>query len=350
MKRQIQKILIIRLSSLGDVLLASPLLRQLREKFPTAQIDFLTRPEYSDLFRYNPHLTRVLLFDTTHSFGYLWHWRARIGREGYDTILDIHNSLRSNILTRVPGFRTRIYRIRKNQWIRFLLVRFKINLYLKFHRRILPVWEKYMRTAFSLGVRDADGHLELFLSPESEKTAVEFFNHLPGAGWEIAVAPGARHFTKRWPEEFFSETITYLFREHGWRSLLLGSAAEVSTIENILARVPDGAAISVAGKFSILESAALIRRCRVLVSNDSGLMHVGNALGIPMVAIFGSTVRELGFYPERSAITILENAGLYCRPCSHIGRNECPEGHLRCLREIPPKLVVDAIREMSVIK
>ncbi len=336
------KILIIRLSSLGDVVLTSPLIRVLRRKFPRAQIDFLVRREYADLVKYNPHLSRVWEFDARSGFRGLLDWRKRLRREKYQIILDVHRNIRSLIWSSALP-ETRVLRVNKNQFLRFLLVKFKINLYRRVYGRIIPVWEKYLRTGADLGL-EPDGHgLELFLPPESEENISRFLQELPSGGkWKVVVAPGARHFTKRWPAEYFVRVICALKERHGLNTILVGGPDDVSVGESILAQLEQGVAISTMGKFTITETAALIKRAHLFLSNDSGLMHVAAAFNRPLIALFGSTVEELGFFPFSEQATVLEVRGLKCRPCSHIGRAECPKEHFRCMKDLTPEQVLAA--------
>jgi heptosyltransferase-2 len=236
--------------------------------------------------------------------------------------------------------------LRKNQFIRFLLVKFKINLYRKIYGRVIPLWEKYLRTAHSLGIVPDNGHLECYFPDEATIAVQKFLSVLKANNWNIVIAPGARHFSKRWPEEYFSELIQRLFAKTGWRTVLVGGVEDQSVIENILRQLPEGIAVSAAGKITLLETAALIKQSKMMISNDSGLMHLGAALNVPLLAIFGSTVEELGFFPNSPKAVVVENRGLYCRPCSHIGRRDCPEKHFRCMREISiDKIMTSALKD-----
>ncbi|MEJ2050249.1 MAG: glycosyltransferase family 9 protein [Calditrichota bacterium] len=346
-KSTVFKILIIRFSSLGDVLLATPLLGQLRRKFPQAQIDFLVRSDFAEVLRYNPNLSNLIEFKTSSEFNYLRYIRRRIHREGYDVILDIHRNLRSRfICLGISTFhfrRTRVLKVRKNQIIRFLLVKFKINLYQKLYGRIIPVWEKYLRTAAPLGITPINEGLQFFLPKDIDQKVDSFLQDLPAGFGKIVMAPGARHFTKRWPPEYYQELIRMLFSEKGWRTILIGGKDDTDIIHKILSGLPEGIAVSASGKLCLAETAGLIRRTALMVSNDSGLMHVGSAMNVRLVAIFGSTVQELGFFPWSLWAIVLENRGLYCRPCSHIGRATCPEKHFRCMTEIQPQKVLQTI-------
>ncbi|MFZ0390273.1 MAG: glycosyltransferase family 9 protein, partial [Calditrichia bacterium] len=333
---------IIRLSSLGDVLLASPLIRVLRKKFPEAQIDFLVRPEYADMIRYNPHLSRIIEFDIADGFPGMWKLRQRIRHERYDAIIDIHRNMRSFFL-RTALFKTPVFKVVKYQIIRFLLVRFKWNLYRRLHKRIIPVWERYIRAAAPLGIRPDGEGLELFF-PDSVRTAVK--SYLPDKNIPlIVIAPGARHFTKRWLPQYFAELIRGFGESIRVQVVLVGAKEDLAVTHDISRNTAKVRLLNAAGKLSVLETAAVMEEAAFVVSNDSGLMHVASALNRPQIAVFGSTVKEFGFFPSGSQAVVAENKGLYCRPCTHIGRADCPEKHFRCMKEILPAEVLRIIRE-----
>jgi len=342
----IHKILIIRFSSLGDVLLTTPLIRLLRDRYPDSRIDFLVRKEYADLIRYNQNISQIIEFDIRQGFPALRQLRKNIRDQKYDVILDIHRSVRSRYLTFLmrwnPLSGTKVYRVRKNQFIRFLLVKVKINLYKKFYRRIIPVWEKYVRAAEPLGLTADDGHLELYLSGNSEPQLNKDLQKLLSGDY-ILIAPGAKHFTKRWPIKYFAQLILEIHQKYQLPTILAGDASDIPVVEEILSELSPDIAASVAGKLSILQTATVIRPAKLVISNDSGLMHVAAAFQKPLIAIFGSTVEELGFFPNSKGAQVLQNKGLYCRPCSHIGRPSCPEKHFRCMLEIPPEAVMEKI-------
>jgi heptosyltransferase-2 len=148
------------------------------------------------------------------------------------------------------------------------------------------------------------------------------------------------HFTKRWPEERFVE-LTRLLTARGERLLLFGGRPDSAVAETIARTAPRGIA-DLTGRLTLMETAAAMERCRVVIANDSGLMHMATAVRRPVVALFGSTVREFGFFPYNSPAVVLETNGLRCRPCSHIGLPRCPKRHFACMREILPEQVVEA--------
>ena len=211
------KIFIIRMSSLGDIVLASPLIRLLRQKFPNAKLDFLVRAEYAELVRYNPNLNRIVELNPKNGIRGLHGLRKKILANKYDIIIDIQKNLRSYYLlfglNYNPITKVRIFRIKKNQFLRFLLVKFKINLYYRIHKELTPVWKKNIYTVKSLDIKPDDGNLELFLPDNARKTAVRINNKSIDITKNIVMAPGAKHFTKRWPEENFSQLIKTIYKK-----------------------------------------------------------------------------------------------------------------------------------------
>ena len=153
---------------------------------------------------------------------------------------------------------------------------------------------------------------------------------------------------KRWPLERFTEVGIKLAQDINAKILLFGSKADNSICDTIAHAINtksgDERATNMSGLFSLLETASAMKHCDIIITNDSGLMHIATAMKKKVVAIFGSTVREFGFFPVGTGNLIIERNGLYCRPCSHIGRDECPEGHFRCMTENKVDEVIEAIR------
>jgi len=342
------------MSSIGDVILTSPLIRQLRQKYPQAQIDFLIRQEYAELVKFNPHLSNIIEFDVREGFHGLRRLKRILHQSDYDVILDVHRNLRSLYLTALPSRifprRPQVYRIHKNQLVRFLLVKLKINLYQIIFGEITPVRQKYLKTASRLGVDVNDGRLEFFLPEQAKRKAGTYLRRLSAGEEPVVIAPGARHFTKRWPSEYFAQVVTAIYRRFGKKTVLVGGAEDIPVVEEIMRQVPEDAVHSAAGKLSIIETSGLIRHASLVISNDSGIMHLADALDRPLIAIFGSTVREFGFFPNNPNSVVLENNVLSCRPCSHIGRASCPRKHFKCMREILPEQVLRVIEQKFMLR
>jgi len=342
--QNINKILIIRFSSLGDVILSTPLIQLLRQNFPETELDFLVRQEYAELLRSNPRINQLIEFNIELGFRGLRKLKNRLKNSNYNVILDIHNNLRSRYLCLgMAGLssKTRILRIQKKQFIRFLLVKFKINLYHRLYQRVIPVWEKYLITAKPLVGKTEirDQKPEIFLTIKAKNRAKKIHTELLGNKTYITLAPGAKHYTKRWPAEYYSDLIARIYQEIKLKSVLIGGIDDMEASESILQNCTGDAVISLVGQLSIQETAAVMKDSKLLITNDSGLMHVADALAMPLIAIFGSTVEEFGFFPISQEATVIQNSGLTCRPCSHIGRSRCPKEHFRCMQELTPEIV-----------
>ena len=160
----------------------------------------------------------------------------------------------------------------------------------------------------------------------------------------LAIAPGARWPTKRWPAERFAAVAQELARERGAVVVILGGPDEAH-LASALCDNLEVPAINVAGSLSLMHSAALLSRCRLLISNDSGLMHMATAVRVPVVAIFGPTVQEFGFYPFQARAEVVSEP-LSCRPCSTKGSLRCPRGHHACMQDISTARVLAAARTM----
>ncbi|MFI5252220.1 MAG: glycosyltransferase family 9 protein [Bacteroidota bacterium] len=331
--QNISKILVVRFSSMGDIVLASPLLRILRKSFPSAQIDFLTKEEYADLVRYNPNISSVITLQSA-SRNELRTVRRKLRRTRYSVLLDLHNSLRSRYIRKYAHVGAK-YVVNKRIVQRFFLVNFHWNMY----NTVVPVFERYLETAKNLGVSDDNSGLDFFIPETYTSSAMIYLSDFVIADEPlIALAPTAKHATKMWLPERFIDYGVAIAAEYNARLLVFGGADEIDYCEEIVKRINSrsgkGSAKNCAGRPSLLETAALIKRCDLLVSNDTGLMHIGSACGKKLIAIFGSTVKEFGFFPDAKNSIVLENISLDCRPCSHIGLNKCPKGHFRCMTEI----------------
>lgn len=348
----LHRTLVIRLSSIGDIVLSTPLLRALRTRFPDARIDYLVREEYADLVRWNPHLSATLTFPRNGGARELLDLRRRLRASGYDLLIDIHDSIRSRILT--AGFPA--VRIRKRKLARFLLIHARRNWY---HRLggSPPVTERYLETVRHLGVHDDGGGPDLAVPPAAGERARRLYGEAGLAEMTplVGLAPGARHATKRWPPERFAGAGGDLARSLGGAVALFGSAAErpvADAVRRTLAeRHPALPIVDAVGMLSLADTAAALDRCAVVLTNDSGLLHMASARRRPVVAVFGSTVRAFGFAPRGPHSRVVEAAGVECRPCSHIGRDRCPKGHFRCMLDIGEDMVLraahDALRETA---
>lgn len=331
-----QKILLIRLSSIGDILLTSPLLRSLHGRFPQAQIDFCIKERYADLIKDHPYLRRRVILAEPYGWSELFRARRLIRAERYDLIIDVHRNLRSLFL-RDP--RARIATYAKQYWKRWLLVHAGVNRY----QELVPVYRRYLAGLAPWGIQPDGQGLEFFLCEEDKAFARSRLTELgvDPAVQRIGFAVGAGHATKQWPAEHFIALAGLLAGQTALRVFIYGDDRDRTVARRIAAAIGN-AAIDLSGTMNLRETAAMIAAMDLMVTNDSGLMHLAVALGIKTVSIFGCTTRELGFFPDAPFSRVVENNGLACRPCTTMGRRRCPKGHFRCMTEVTPEQVAAA--------
>jgi len=324
--KNLSHILIVRLSSLGDVLLATPMIRSLKKKNSALHIDFLVRSEYSDLLKFNPHISSLFCFSRNDEGNRKI--KLKLLETKYDCVIDLQNNLRSKLF--LNHLSAEILSFNKKRFEKVMLVRLKINL-LKDAPQI-PV--RYAQTIPSFQL-DNEG-LELFL-PENIKARISSEDNF------IGLCPGARHFTKRWQKENFLQ-LGKMLQENKFSVALLGGRSDRELCGEIVKALPGSVDLSTDD--DILQLAKDMQHCKAIVCNDSGLMHAACAVKTPVVALYGSTVSEFGFSPFGCKNIILENNFLTCRPCSHIGRKKCPQKHFRCMSELTPQQVLESINKL----
>ncbi|HEX9615432.1 MAG TPA: lipopolysaccharide heptosyltransferase II, partial [Bacteroidota bacterium] len=326
------KTLVIRFSSIGDIVLSTPLLRVLRERFPKSQIDYVTKAEYAELVRSNQNINLTHEFDTAQGFPGLRRLKDRLRQERYDLVVDLHNSLRSRYLRSMRGV-SDIVVVDKRVRERTLLVKLKKDTY----EGIVPVTNRYIETLHAYRISPDGKGPELHLPDEVLFGTASRIAKLRLSRFErvLGICPFARHATKEWPAKRYAEIAMKFIKETNGAVMIFGGSSDVmrssSVSMPIRAGTHDERVVDFTGQLSLGETAAAMQYCDVVVTNDTGLMHIAAAMNRRIVAVFGSTVEEFGFFPPKDVSIVLERRGLYCRPCSHIGRNECPEEHFRCM-------------------
>jgi heptosyltransferase-2 len=318
---QLKRILVIRLSSLGDILLTTPLVRTLKNSFPRLNIDFLIKPQYEDIYKLNPRISLLIHYKKDN----IEETFLQLKLNQYDLVIDLQNNFRSRSLTRKLNVPT--FRFEKKSLEKFLLVHFKINK-LKNESQI-PTRYAHTIPDFNL---DNNG-LELFITEDLKDKFDESINY-------IGLCPGSRHYTKKWPAEYFI-VLGKKLTENGYRILLFGGKDDIDICEEIQHVIPDS--LNLCNDNKLMMTASGMKKCKIIICNDSGLMHLACALNIPVVMIMGSTVKEFGFTPYKNKNLILENNLLSCRPCSHIGRAKCPQKHFKCMKDLTPGFIYSEV-------
>ncbi|GBD06961.1 Lipopolysaccharide core heptosyltransferase RfaQ [bacterium HR21] len=336
------RIAVLRLSSLGDILLATPLLRQLRRSFPEAELVAVVRRRYVELLQANPRLTAVLPYQSEGVFWQAERERRQL-RQGLRSpaeelwIVDLHRNWRTWYLR--WGARARLLRAPKQRWRKLLLVWAKRWGWW----RLLPVPERYRQAVAELGIEDDGEGLEFWL-PEERSAAVypPALRPYPVEVRRVALVPGARHATKRWVADHVV-TLGRLLRCRGYEVVVVGDPADPAAERLAAAIAPDVECVRTP---SLFEVARYLDGVDLVVANDTGLLHVAAARRIPVVALFCSTVPELGFAPV-GVPSIVVQYPLPCRPCTPIGRELCPLGHFRCAWELRPEHVFHALEVLQ---
>lgn len=322
-------ILAARFSSIGDILLTTPLLRAIRRTHTGARITVLTKREFVPLLSHNPNVSRVIGFPPG---GSLLTLAAELRGDSYTDLLDLHDNLRSRALRAlVPG---RWQGYPKHRWARALLIHGKRNRY----RDRRPVPERYFSAAKDLGVVPDGGPPEFFLGAEAREQVADWLGSA-GLGSEpnmVAMAPGAAHATKRWPLEHWRTLVDKSVRD-GLAVVIVGGPGDAE-LGAALSDSGGPRVVNAAGIFGLQGTGAVLQRARALISGDTGVMHMATAVGTRVVALFGPTVQAFGFFPYTSQATVLE-LPLPCRPCSSQGGPHCPLGHHRCLVDLEPGVV-----------
>jgi heptosyltransferase II len=346
-----EKVLVFHTAFIGDIILMFPMLQVLRHHFPDCRITVVTIPAVADLVKQHPAVDEVIPYDkrgSHHGWGGALSLVRRLKGEQFSLALVPHRSLRSALIVSLAGVPRRIgFSTSAGAWLFTGRVTYRST----DHEidRNLALLEPVIgcrpdRVLPKLGRLEKDVH------------AVDAFQRQMAGGMNgdvtrplVAIAPGSVWSTKRWPSDSFAELATRVM-EAGCTVVLVGGERdmELCTSIAVLCHQPPSL-LNAAGRLTLPESAELLRRCAALVSNDSAPMHMAMGVGIPVVALFGPTVRAIGFAPVGPHDQVVEVAGLPCRPCNIHGGNECPIGSFACMRGIPVEQVLNAVLRMIAV-
>lgn len=322
--------MVIRLSSFGDVVLASGIAGALRSRVPGAHVAFLTKDVYAGLAGMFPGIGEV--WSSTRGWA---REAARIRKFEPEAVLDLQGNLRSSAISLACGHSR--FRIRKQDFARRAGM-VKRN-FLNNIRSRLEHYQDVLDRALGPG---SPAIPEVLPPAEADQRACELLARLEGGREVMAIAPGAAWATKRWPAKYFEIVAAKLAKN--FRVLVLGHAAEAGLTSKVAAAA-GSQALDLGGRTDHMLVAALLSHCKGLITNDSGLLHMAEAVGTPVVALFGSTSPALGFGPRGENSRAL-GVDLSCRPCHIHGRTSCPKGHFRCMEDIRPESVWEAFSEL----
>lgn len=318
------KILILRFSSIGDIVLTTPVIRCIKQQVLGAEVHYCTKQAFKGILESNPYVDKVHVLG-----GGLSELVQQLKAENFDYVVDLHNNLRTRIIKLRLGKPSKSFD--KLNYEKWLMVNLKVNRLPDQH-----IVDRYLAAAAPLGVVDDGKGLDYFI-PEQHEVNSHTLPHPFQEGY-VAFAIGAQHYTKRLPTDRIIELCEKLQRP----IILLGGKEDAAVGEEIAAyftrktnnEQPSTIIYNACGKYNLAGSASLVRQAEQVVSHDTGLMHIAAAFQKDIISVWGNTIPAFGMYPFRTRYKVLEVNGLSCRPCSKIGYSKCPKGHFRCMRDI----------------
>lgn len=314
------KILIVRFSAMGDIVLTSPVVRLLNVQL-NAEIHFLTKDIFTDLWSDNPYVFKIWTISKA-----LKEVASELKKEKFDAVIDLHSNLRILSL-RFYLWGVPFYHCNKGSLLRWFYVKTGFKPALPKH-----IVTRYLETLRSFPVSYDGKGLDFFVPVNESMAQQEPY---------IVMVLGAAHFTKRVPFEKWQQIIASF---HSFSIVLIGGKDEVNLGKALEESFVHGV-INRCGETAISTSAYLIKKAKLVITGDTGMMHIASALRKPVISIWGGTIPEFGwlpFYPEgmnRNRTIQVDN--LSCRPCSRFGRSECPKKHFRCMNEISASSVYE---------
>ena len=335
-----KKILVIRLSSLGDVILTLPFIKVIKEIFPDSEINYITKASYSEIIKFTPLIKKLIIVDDELNFKGLKELRKKLSNEKYDLVIDLHNNLRTFYIKLFLRGHARVISFKKFSIRKFLLVKFKINLM----KDLPPIYVRYIQTLLKIpGISSDISRIgltqDLYTDSQSKQNLEKILNenNIPIDKQLICIIPGSKHFTKTYPAENYVELIRK-FDKTKYSIILIGKGNDKVIIDSVKSKC-DNNVYDFCNNLSLIELAELVKKCSIVIGGDTGPIHIAESLNIPLLMIVGSSVREFGFYTQSKGAIVLENKNLKCRPCSHVGRDKCPKGHFKCMKEITSEMV-----------
>lgn len=310
------KVLVIRFSSIGDIVLTTPVVRCLKTQRPDIELHYVTKASYQFLITDNPYIDKIHVLEDS-----LWGLIGKLRQEKFDVVIDLHNNLRTLQLKTALGVES--YSFNKLNWEKWLFVNLKVKAMPNVH-----IVDRYLDAARKLGVTNDDRGLDYFI-PYKDIIEPDWLPVTHQNGY-VAYAIGGQHETKKLP----LARMTELCQKINYPIVLLGGKEDAENGEAIERALGKERVYNACGKCNFNQSASLVQQSKLVFSHDTGLMHVAAAFKKKVYSIWGNTVPEFGMYPYQTNFVILENRQLSCRPCSKIGNKRCPKGHFKCMNEL----------------
>ncbi|RYE23091.1 MAG: glycosyltransferase family 9 protein [Sphingobacteriales bacterium] len=333
------KVLVIRFSSIGDIVLTTPIVRCLKQQRPDVSIHYLTKAAFKPVVAHNPYIDKVHYLNDD-----LIKTLNELRAEKFDFIVDLHHNLRTARVKRSLDAKTASFpKLNIRKW---LLVNLKVNL-----MPATSIVERYFETVKGLAVKNDGQGLDYFVGEEHKLTTKD----VPMSHWAgyVGCVIGGSYNTKKLPVEKWQDFCNKV----PYPVILLGGPEDRSDGDSI-AEQDKVKIYNACGKFNINESAGLVNLARVIVSNDTGLMHIAAAYKKPIVSLWGNTSPEMGMFPYygyndltktvEQKTYIMENKGLSCHPCSKLGYNSCPKKHFKCMNELDMNELAEIVKKFWI--
>ncbi len=344
------KILIIQTAYLGDVILTTPVVQNIKKFIPDAEINFMCIPQTEAVLKNNPDIRQLIVYDkrADGKIGKLFRMISKVRRQKYDIIICPHRSFRSALITQFSGAKLRIG-FNKNSLSNLLTSRVyynkeshEIERNLDLVRAIPKInfdeSKKILQPALFPSNEDIKFVTELLNTPHSIRSTHSIHS-------TVSFAPCSKWFTKQLPENKSVEIIKELI-ETGYRVILIGGNEDSEYCLKLEKRISDKNLLNLCGKLTPLQSKVVIENSVCLISVDSAAAHIGASTDVPLIQIYGSTVPAYGFYPLKPESAVIENNLLTCRPCTNHGRISCPLKHFKCMEDINVKMICDEVEKL----
>lgn len=327
----IRKILVIKLRAIGDVLLSTAVLKNLRAAFPNAKIEFLTENPSREIIEGNPYLDSTIIFDNKNQSG-LW-LIYNVRQQKYDLVIDLFGNPRSAIVTLFSGARYRL-------GYRFKWRRYCYNIIVEPRGGEVHNLEFNLDALRALGITSIDSSIDFPLDADAEEFAEKFFQkEMLDERFVVALNPGGGWYTKRWLPSKYAQLADLLIRDYGVHILILWGPGEEVTARHIQSQMMSKAVLIPPS--TLKQLGAILKRCSALVTNDSGPMHIAAAMGTPVLAIFGPTHPKLQG-PVGNKHLIVRNENLACLGCN---LTSCPIAH-PCMEELSVPIVFETFKQL----
>ncbi len=338
-----KRILVFQTAFLGDVILTLPMIQLLHLRYPSAEIDVVTTPKAAPFLLNHPAVSNIIQFDKRNLQSGLKGIMALaivLARRKYDLAVAPHRSVRTTMILMMSGVKERIG---FSNAAGAFLYKYRVR-----YEKSMHEIDRNISLLQPLGIRNPDRELPKLFPSKSDSDYINKFlfeRELLNQERMIAVAPGSVWATKRWPAERFAQ-LAVMLAEAGYELLIMGGKEDEDLANAIIGAAKHKHIYNAAGKLSLLQSAELIGRCKVLITNDSAPLHIAVAMRTPVAAIFGATVPAFGFGPYGDHDLVIETKGLECRPCAIHGGNSCPIGTFVCMNNIEAEMVYRKVERL----